>query len=860
LPKELQQYKEVFDPPPKGIIFDRHQANLNAYLPYDQEKVKKLPMMPHIKLDQQQEQALEEEFKELLQSKKITKVRASSASNVFNVPKKDGTFRTVFNFVMANNCLLPNKYPIPMILELVHRAASYKYHILLDLRNAYNQIYLEKRYRFLTNFRFKNETYQWNVLPFGLSTAPSIFQSILNLLLEKHLNKGIDIYLDDIHIYANSKQECIDLCAFTLKKFKENNFFCKLEKCLFFPEEFEYLGYIISYNNIKPISGKLVNLKPCKKLVEYQQLMGFINYFRNYIPKFTEKTINIRKGLSAPTTSWNNNMQKELDFFISFIPKLPCLAPFKPNQDVFILTDASEYGIGASIFQTGDKKIHIEKFLTNKIYNNENNVSRNVLDNVNNNQLGNESEQDISRTNSGHKIRSGKKNGNSIPEDDNKLRPIKPQKSCDSNNLPIKKEKKRLFKAEKKKLRNQQIPPIIELDKVNNCYELTKESYDKLMKELKPIGYYSRTLNATEQKYSTFDRELLALSETLQHYNLLLRNGQRIYSATDHKNLVIYINSESKVETNGKLRLRESICQYNITPIYIKGKDNQIADFLSRQVTNNNSITQTNHLITMKRNFKTEDYSIDQEIREFQENLKKISEECLRKIENLTQNILKLNQEVIQTQQQNLVLSQKIEAIGKGKDAVGDRVNKVEETIENFGEKLKDVNRINELNSTIVNQATKLVEKVELGETERKSLLLDQTKLFESRMLHLKDLGKKIVAAKHLRSDLKPGSKRHPLPMLVESLRESIKAHGWLYRDIPENTENQEERESHEETGLEEVSNENASNLIIEIPAAHERESTNEEITEETERRIQNAVNDIIVIEDEPSSKRIRRN
>ncbi|OUM64787.1 hypothetical protein PIROE2DRAFT_8324 [Piromyces sp. E2] len=127
LPKELIPYKEVFLPPPKGKIFDRKPNNLNAYLPYDKDK----------------EEALEKEFNELEEAGKIEKTRAASASNVFNVPKKDGTFRTVFNFVMVNNCL---------------------------------QI----------------------VLPFGLSTAPSIFQSILNLLLNNKLNKGVDIYLDDV--------------------------------------------------------------------------------------------------------------------------------------------------------------------------------------------------------------------------------------------------------------------------------------------------------------------------------------------------------------------------------------------------------------------------------------------------------------------------------------------------------------------------------------------------------------------------------------------------------------------------------------------------------------------------------------
>lgn len=458
-----------------------------------------------------------------------------------------------------------------------------------------------------------------------------------------------------------------------------------------------------------------------------------------------------------------------------------------------------------------------------------------------------------------NKVENGQKNSNSIPEPSNKLRQIKPQQSRDGNDLPIKEKKKRLTKAEKKKLRNQQIPPIIELDKVNNCFELNKKNYDELMEVVKPIMYYFRTLNATEQKYSTFDRELLALSETLQHYNLLLRNGQKIYTATDHKNLVIYINSESKVETNRKLRLRESICQYNITPIYIKGKDNQIADFLSRQVEKK----QINNIITMQHNIKKENYSLKEELEEFKISFNKIIEEFKQQLQNTLQNVLETKQNIIEIQQQHLEFSKQLEVVGKGKDAVGDRVTEVEQKIKNFKEEIKSAKKINELNSTIIEQSTKLLEKIELGEKERKSLLLEQTKLFESKMLHLKDLGKKLVAAKHLKSDLQPNSKRHALPILVRKLQESIDTHGWLYSDPPpaERSELDEPSISNEEEGLGTPStNENASNLIIEIPAAPETVPTNREITEETSRRIQHAVEDIIVIEDEPSSKRARRN
>jgi len=71
-------------------------------------------------------------------------------------------------------------------------------------------------------------------------------------------------------------------------------------------------------------------------------------------------------GLRAEKTTWNDNMENELKFFIEFIPNLPALAPFQPNQDIFILTDASEIGIGAQIFQLGDNTTHISDFVQSK--------------------------------------------------------------------------------------------------------------------------------------------------------------------------------------------------------------------------------------------------------------------------------------------------------------------------------------------------------------------------------------------------------------------------------------------------------------------------------------------------------------
>ena len=239
-------------------------------------------------------------------------------------------------------------------------------------------------------------------------------------------------------------------------------------------------------------------------------------------------------------------MDKDLTYFIDKINNITILAPFRANSDILIISDSSEYGIGASIFQLKNY---------NKI-----------------NQYIQSSKQDIPNKNNDKNLNKNKK----ILSHD--------QKNITSHD--------QIFSKSINTVKNNDIFDLIfknknlnlTLDKIKESLFINSESYKKLQQEIEPIGFYSRILNKTEQKYSTFDRELLAIANTLEHYKWLIRNGQRIFILTDHKNLVYAVNRGAKVETNRKFRLFDIICQFNTYPIYIQGKDNQLADFLSRHI------------------------------------------------------------------------------------------------------------------------------------------------------------------------------------------------------------------------------------------------------------------------------------
>ena len=91
----------------------------------------------------------------------------------------------------------------------------------------------------------------------------------------------------------------------------------------------------------------------------------------------------------------------------------------------------------------------------------------------------------------------------------------------------------------------------------------------------KPIAFYSKRLTSAQEKYTTTERELLAIVETLKEFNILL--GQKIIVHTDHQNLT-YKN----FNTDRVMRWRLILEEYGPNLKYIQGEKNVVADALSR--------------------------------------------------------------------------------------------------------------------------------------------------------------------------------------------------------------------------------------------------------------------------------------
>ena len=108
-----------------------------------------------------------------------------------------------------------------------------------------------------TSFTCRYGTYQFTVMPFGLTSAPSTFQRVMNNIFFDLLDKGVLVYLDDVLVYSKTVEEHIMLLDQVFSLFSKYKLYLKESKCSLFMERVNFLGHVVSSNGIELESGKV---------------------------------------------------------------------------------------------------------------------------------------------------------------------------------------------------------------------------------------------------------------------------------------------------------------------------------------------------------------------------------------------------------------------------------------------------------------------------------------------------------------------------------------------------------------------------------------------------------------------------
>ena len=174
---------------------------------------------------------IDDAIDEMLNAKIIQRSKSPWSFPVVIVDKKDGSKRFCVDFRALNKITKSNSYPLPVIdiLALLGRA---KYFTSLDLKSGYWQVLMDDNDKEKTAFACHRGLFQFNVMPFGLTTAPAVFQELMARVLEG-LDKFTVAYLDDILIYSATLEEHLAHIQQVFDRLREHSLRLKLKKCSF---------------------------------------------------------------------------------------------------------------------------------------------------------------------------------------------------------------------------------------------------------------------------------------------------------------------------------------------------------------------------------------------------------------------------------------------------------------------------------------------------------------------------------------------------------------------------------------------------------------------------------------------------
>ena len=309
------------------------------------------------------------QINEMLRLNVIQKSNASAYSQVHLVPKPNSDkWRFCVDYRRLNDCCEKSGWPIPNIKLMFARIGNMqpqpRFYGKIDLTSGYHQAPLSAASSALTAFITISGVYEWLRVPMGPKGAPSYFQQMIaSVVLLGLLYVICEAYLDDVLVFGDTEDELVKNLRQIFDRFRKHKLTINPEKCELGMQEVVFVGHLLSAKGITFTRERIdavLSIPPPKYEKDMKKFLGVINYFHDHIRDHSMLAKPLQQMILQYTPSkqvvWSEDALVAFEKLKESINQCPTLSFINDTAPIILNTDASDYAIGAYLYQVIDGK------------------------------------------------------------------------------------------------------------------------------------------------------------------------------------------------------------------------------------------------------------------------------------------------------------------------------------------------------------------------------------------------------------------------------------------------------------------------------------------------------------------------